>query len=124
MSTEDPAAGGIWHLAMPEDWAEARRTGTYDRARRGASVAEEGFVHCSFAHQVPGTAEAYYDDVDELVVLRIDPDRCEGELRVEDGTGTRPGDFPHLHGTIPVVAVVDATTWRRDPVDGWSRPPW
>jgi glutathione S-transferase len=56
---------------------------------------------------VHGTAEAFYADVDELVLLRIDPAKVGAEIKVEDG-------FPHIYGPLPVAAVTAAVPLRRD----------
>jgi uncharacterized protein (DUF952 family) len=99
--------GELWHLAERADWDAARAAGTYERSTRGLSLAEVGFVHCSRPDQLAGVAAAFYADADDLVLLRIDPDRIPAEIRVEDG-------FPHVYGPIPVAAVTTAEPLRRD----------
>ena len=99
--------GELWHLAERADWDAARAAGTYERSTRGLSLAEVGFVHCSRPDQLAGVAAACYADADDLVLLRIDPDRIPAEIRVEDG-------FPHVYGPIPVAAVTAAEPLRRD----------
>jgi uncharacterized protein (DUF952 family) len=96
----------LFHIALAEDWAAAQATGEYLMSTRGRTLAEEGFIHCSFADQVDATAVRFYADVDDAVVLRIDPRRLTSHVEVEDlfGTGER---FPHVYGPIPVSAVVD-----------------
>lgn len=117
-TTPDAAASGptgpgpalVHHLALVEDWAEAVAAGAYRRSTRGRSLDEVGFVHCSTAEQVPGTANAFYADCRELVVLTIDTDRTGAERRDEDLEGH--GVFPHLYGPVPVAAVVAVTPYR------------
>jgi uncharacterized protein (DUF952 family)/lysophospholipase L1-like esterase len=86
----------IFHIVAPSAWPE---TGEY----RPASLAQEGFVHFSFADQVDGSANAFYRDEPELMVIEVDPLRLAPEIRVEDsyGGGTQ---FPHVYGPIPVSA--------------------
>jgi len=98
----------LWHLAEGADWAGATRTGSYERSTRGRSLAEVGFVHCSYREQLAGVAERYYAGVPDLVLLRIDPARIPAEIRVEGG-------FPHVYGPIPVAAVTSAEPLTRDP---------
>ena len=100
----------IYHLALLREWEAARAAGEYRRSTLELSLEEEGFIHCSAAHQVDGVASRYYADVTEpLVRLEIDPDRA-GDVRWEDsGSGER---FPHLYGPLPIDAVVAATPYR------------
>jgi uncharacterized protein (DUF952 family) len=102
----------LFHLAIPDDWAAAQRAGQYAVSTRGRTLADEGFIHCSFAEQVTATAARFYDDLDEVVLLRIDPDRVPGPVVVEDLFGSGEA-FPHVYGPIPVSAVVDARPWHR-----------
>jgi uncharacterized protein (DUF952 family) len=97
----------IWHLAERAEWDEARAAGSYERSTRGLSLAEVGFVHCSYPAQLPGVAAAFYADAPDLVLLRIDPARVPAEIRVEAG-------FPHVYGPVPVAAVTAATPVGRD----------
>ena len=91
-----------------ERWQDAQDSGAYTGSTRGASLPEVGFVHCSFADQVEKvTAFLYGDDfAGDLVVLEIDTDRLDAEVRVENLDG---GDelFPHIYGPVPTDAVVD-----------------
>ena len=95
----------IFHLALPDDWHAARRVGRYEISTRGRTLADEGFVHCSFEHQVAGTAQRFYADVDGLVLLTVDPDLLGAPVIVE--TAVAGGEeFPHVYGPIPIDAVV------------------
>lgn len=103
----------IHHLALPEDWAEAFSTGEYRMSTRGRTLEEEGFVHASSHDQVEATANRFYADVDQLVLLTIDTERLESEVRWEPPTPDAEELFPHVYGPIPVEAVVSAQFWMR-----------
>ena len=97
----------VVHLATPAEWATARATG----AVRPASLAAEGFVHCSTPAQLASTIERHFPGVDELVVLRLDVDAVAADLRWEEG---RPGEvFPHVYRALAVEDVLEAIPWRR-----------
>jgi uncharacterized protein (DUF952 family) len=98
----------LWHIAEQAEWAAARAVGAYERSTRGLSLAEVGYVHCSYPDQAAGVAAANYADADDLVLLRIDPALVPAEIRVEGG-------FPHVYGPIPVAAVTAAEPLTRDP---------
>lgn len=93
----------LYHLALPDDWEAAQADGRYVTSTRRRTLAEEGFIHLSRADQVAGTATRFYADVDDLLLLVIDPDRLTDEVREESvGEDT----FPHLYGPLPLDAVV------------------
>ena len=97
----------LFHLALRRDWEAAREAGEYGVSTRGRTLAEEGFLHASYAHQWQGVRAAYYADVTEpLVLLEIDPDLLDVPLVVETPEGADEA-FPHICGPLPVTAVVD-----------------
>jgi glutathione S-transferase len=97
------AAGPLLHLAVAGEWERAQATGSYERSTIDSSLAEEGFIHCSFPHQVQATADRYYRGRDDIVLLRVEPDRLGVEVVVEAAaSGER---YPHVYGPIPVAAV-------------------
>jgi uncharacterized protein (DUF952 family) len=104
-------AAELLHIALAEDWSAAEAAGEYTVSTRGRTLAEEGFIHCSFADQVDATAARFYADVDDAVVLRIDPARLPTAVVVEDLYGTGEA-FPHVYGPIPVAAVVEVRPLR------------
>jgi uncharacterized protein (DUF952 family) len=113
----------LFHVALPDDWAAARRAGAYTVSTRGATLAEVGYLHASYENQVESVANAFYGDVDKLVLLVIDRDQLD--VPVVDESATRdPADehFPHLYGALPVEAVVEARPWRRRPGEPWRFP--
>ena len=73
------------------------------------SLAQEGFVHCSFRDAVAESARLYFAAGARLTVWQIDPRRLGCELRVVD---TPRGPMPHVHGAIPRAAIVRA--WALD----------
>jgi glutathione S-transferase len=101
----------LFHIALPEDWAAAQRAGEVTDSTRGVTLEQEGYIHCSYAEQVAATARRFYRDLDEIVVLRIDPARLSSPVVEEDLAGSGE-PFPHVYGPIEVSAVVDASTVR------------
>ena len=68
----------IYHLVPRSVWDRAP-AGPY----RADSLATEGFIHCSTAAQVVGSADRYFRGRGDLVLLCIDESRVAGELRYE-----------------------------------------
>jgi uncharacterized protein (DUF952 family) len=99
----------LFHIALPEDWVAAQTAGSYAVSTRGRTLAEEGYIHCSFAEQVAATATRFYGDVPAVVLLRVDPDRLTSPVVVEDLVGGGEA-FPHVYGPINLDAVIDANS--------------
>ena len=108
----------IFHLALVDDWAETTRTGTYTVSTRGRTLVEEGFIHCSTVEQIEATANRFYGDLEQLVVLAIDVDGLNAEVKWEPPAPGTDELFPHVYGPIPLDAVSRATVWYR-PGDRW-----
>ncbi len=112
----------IYHLAAADEWAAARAAGDYRRSTAERSLDEEGFIHCSMAEQVRGTADAFYRGRTDVVLLAIDPQRITSPIRVEV-PADRPEGFPHIYGPIDLDAVVAATPLVLGPEDLLELPP-
>lgn len=88
--------------------------GADPRARYApASLAREGFVHCSYAPAVAESAARYFAPDADLVAWRIDPRRLDVPVVVAD---TPRGPMPHVHGSVPRDAVVarhERPAWAR-----------
>jgi glutathione S-transferase len=89
----------IHHVMTPEGWARFQETGTSEQSTRDLTLAEEGFIHCSYDEQLEGTLGRYYADLPEVVVVTLDPELLSAEIRVENG-------FPHVYGPLEIDAVV------------------
>jgi uncharacterized protein (DUF952 family)/heme-degrading monooxygenase HmoA len=112
----------VLHLALPDDWEHARPSGEYTISTRGVTLAEEGFIHCSYAHQVEAVANRFYADLDRLLLLSIDTARLGVPVVVEPPFPGAPEAFPHIYGPIPLAAVVAVTESKRD-TDEWRLGP-
>ncbi len=99
------AVDRVYHLAVARDWEAAQATGRYAQSTIGRSLADEGFIHCSFSDQVATIARTFYARRDDVLVLTIDPRIVDADVRVEMAPDA--GDeFPHIYGPLPVAAVV------------------
>lgn len=102
--------GWLYHLALREEWAEARRDGSYRCSTRGRSLEEVGFIHLSAAHQVEATVQRFYADLPprEVLLLSLDPQRLAAAgLKVIEEPAPGSGElFPHLYGALPLEAVL------------------
>ena len=99
----------LLHLARPADLERAGADGRY----RCPSLESEGFVHCCTAAQLDGVLARYYAEDDDLVLLVIDPEALDVELRHENTVGGEER-FPHVYGPIPLAAVRATHPFGRD----------
>jgi glutathione S-transferase len=109
----------LFHIALPEDWAAAQRAGEVTDSTRGVTLDQQGYIHCSYAEQVAATAGRFYGDLDEVVVLRIDPAQLSSPV-VEEDLADSGEPFPHVYGPIELGAVVEARALRPGRADTGS----
>jgi len=91
----------IFHITSAAAAAEGVASGTFVPA----AFADEGFIHCSYAHQVCDVANRLFGGRTDLVLLEIDPGRLTCRVideNLEGGTEL----FPHVYGPIPASASV------------------
>lgn len=94
-----PDGHDILHIATPAEWDAALGAGEV----APASLATEGFVHCSTRAQLAVTLARHFAGAGELVLLRLDPDMIAANLRWDE---SHPGEhFPHVCTAIPLAAV-------------------
>lgn len=103
----------IYHVTERTRWERSQREGVHTGSTRGVELADEGFVHCSTAGQLPGVLERFYRGVPDLVVLHIDEVRLTAPVVVEQ-VGDAAEPFPHVYGPIDLTAVVTV-----EPADRW-----
>jgi uncharacterized protein (DUF952 family) len=90
----------ILHITTREQWETAKNLGTY----RSDSLATEGFIHCSTLAQVIDSANRFFKNKQDLVILSIDPSLVMAEIRNE---GVDPNNlFPHIYGELNIDAVI------------------
>jgi uncharacterized protein (DUF952 family) len=103
----------LYHLVDRATWDAALAAGSYPWSTRGVTLEAEGFVHCSFQHQVADTAQRFYADVDDLLLVAVDEDLLTSPVVVEQMPGA-PEPFPHIYGPLDLDAVIAAHPYRAD----------
>ncbi len=101
----------IYHITSLGDWRAACQRGYYS----AASLADEGFIHCSTRAQVLLVANAAFRGQQDLLLLCIDESKLKARLLWENpahpqaAMGTALSDealFPHLYGELNLEAVM------------------
>ena len=91
-----------YHLVSADTWAEADP----DRPYEAASLATEGFIHCTDGmDELVATANRHYDaDPRPFLILTVDLDEAGSQWRIDD-----PGQiYPHVFGSIDRRAILRA----------------
>jgi uncharacterized protein (DUF952 family) len=114
----------IYHITPRADWEAAQKAGDY----RAESLATEGFIHNSSKDQIVRVANAIYHGQQGLIILCIDVDKLNAELRYEPPDTKIPAHhytgelFPHLYGALNLDAVVDEIKFTPDAGGSFSLP--
>jgi uncharacterized protein (DUF952 family) len=90
----------IFHITQRQQWESTKNIGTY----RGPTLDTEGFIHCSTLAQLIKSANRFFANQKDLVIIIIDCDRVKPEIRYEGETINNL--FPHIYGALNMEAVV------------------
>jgi uncharacterized protein (DUF952 family) len=92
----------IYKILLPPEWSDFQATATFDGSEFDHA---SGFVHCSVREQLAATAQRYFADAGELVVVALDADVLGETVRWEPSADG--GTYPHVHGPLTSNAVVE-----------------
>ena len=99
----------IYHITTQSQADKAKIVGHYSCE----SLATEGFVHCSYGHQLLDVANTLFAGQQNLVVLEIDPELVDCEIRIENTVGGSEL-YPHIYGVIPISSITRIHKLRTD----------
>lgn len=80
----------------------------------------DGYIHLSRGSQLAATLERHFSGVEGLMLVAVDLSRLGDTVRWEPARGEEL--FPHIHGHLPMEAVVSAAALERT-ADGAVRLP-
>lgn len=92
----------IFHIAKNSDIDNYHQSDHYTCE----SLGSEGFIHCCEASQLAGVVSRYYEAVDDIQLITLDPDKLDAAL-VRENTLGGSELFPHLYGPINKAAIVE-----------------
>src|SRR5688572_6431880 len=97
-----------FHLVPADVWARTDATLPYE----AASLATEGFIHCTDGEaELIATANRHYrDDERPFLALTLDLDAAGSPWTIEDPDRI----YPHVHGSIARSSVLEVRPMRRD----------
>lgn len=98
-----PVTEPLFHLTEADVWNAAEAAGDFPWSSRGVTFEQQGYVHCSFADQVPGVRRRVYPDLADEDLLLLELDATGLEVVVEDLDAGEA--YPHLYAPLPLAAV-------------------
>lgn len=84
----------IFHVTPKSEWEAQVSHVTF----KAASLEIEGFIHCCTAGQLTGVLQRYFSGQSNLILLSLDEDKLEADLKYEPGPDGEL--FPHIYGPI------------------------
>jgi uncharacterized protein (DUF952 family) len=90
----------IYHITTRTEWVQAQLAQVY----MADSLQMEGFIHSSTKEQLQETANAFFKGRKDLVILCIETERVQAEIRYERTEGD-PRFFPHIYGPLNLKAI-------------------
>ena len=82
----------------------------------------DGYIHLSCGSQLAATLDKHFSGVDGLMLAAVDLSRLGDTVRWEPARGGQL--FPHIHGRLPVGAVVSVATLERTSDGVVKLPTW
>ncbi|MBP9686853.1 MAG: DUF952 domain-containing protein [Candidatus Doudnabacteria bacterium] len=101
-------------IANKDVWERAATVGEYVQSTLDTTLAEVGFIHCSFPSQTLEIVNRKFLDRDDLVLLLIDEDKVSAPVKHEAALSGRAGTFPHIYGPLNVEAVYKVLPLEKD----------
>ena len=92
----------IYHLIAFDDWKVAQNNSEY----KPRQFDSEGFIHCSYIHQLLSVANRIFPGQNNLLLLVIDCSQIKADIIDENLEGGLEL-YPHLYGGLPISAVVE-----------------
>jgi uncharacterized protein (DUF952 family) len=92
----------IFHLITTKHWEQISDKTDY----APESLSTEGFIHCSTAEQLITTANRFFSEENELVILHVDSNIVTATIKYESADNQL---FPHIYGKLNMDAVIEVS---------------
>jgi uncharacterized protein (DUF952 family) len=107
----------VYKIMSAAELKQMQRDGVF---RGSPADIADGYIHLSCGSQLAATLDKHFSGVDGLMLAAVDLSRLGDTVRWEPARGGQL--FPHIHGSLPVGAVVSVTPLERT-ADGMVRLP-
>ena len=107
----------VYKVMSAAELTQMQRDGVF---RGSPADIADGYIHLSRGSQLATTVDKHFSGVDGLMLVAVDLSRLGDTVRWEPARGGQL--FPHIHGRLPVGAVVSVAALERT-ADGTVRLP-
>jgi uncharacterized protein (DUF952 family) len=108
----------IFKIFRPSEWQAFAESGVFTGS---PDDSRDGFIHFSYAEQVPGTLERHFAGDEAIVLAAFDEAAFGAALRAERSRGGML--FPHIYGTVTKDGLLAWARLMRGPL-GFTLPDW
>ena len=91
----------IYHITSTSEWNLAQSKGEYEPRQ----FPDEGFIHCSYSHQLETVVNRFFLGQKNLLVLEIDSAVLQCEV-IEENLEGGAELYPHVYGKLPLNAIL------------------
>ncbi len=91
----------IFKIIDKEEWYKAKQTGSYDGSDKDK---KDGYIHFSEEDQITETLKKYYQNKDNLILLKVNAFELEHLLWEQASNGDM---YPHLYSPLDIKNVKD-----------------
>ena len=91
----------IFKILDKEEWNKAKKKGKFSGSSKDIN---DGFIHFSEEEQVRETLKKYYDNKENLILLKVHTLNLENLVWENASNGDM---YPHLYSTLDIVNVED-----------------
>ncbi len=91
----------IYHITSAEEWNLAQSKGEYEPRQ----FADEGFIHCSYLHQLEAVVNRFFQGQKDLLILEINSAALECDV-IEENLEGGAELYPHVYGKLPLDAIM------------------
>ena len=91
----------IYKIIDKDEWQKAKQTGTYNGSDKDK---KDGYIHFSEEDQVPETLKKYYQNIENLILLKVNAFKLDHILWEQASNGDM---YPHLYSSLDIKNVED-----------------
>ncbi len=107
----------VYHITSVAEWNAAQPQQEY----KAQGFDKEGFIHCSYCHQILTVAQRFFKGQSGLVILVIESSKINNSL-VEENLEGGVELYPHLYSVLPTKAVSNAIAFPCDTDGNFTLP--